>query len=114
MLHPPSSGAFAQFNTQNPILVKGGYLLRSVSTSAGTLAFTGDLNSTAPVSFEIIAPATFQTATFNGVKLPLSKTNYGTLTAQKTATLPAVTIPNLAALKWVSNIRIQNLVLLTT
>ncbi|KAJ6510194.1 glycoside hydrolase family 35 protein [Mycena vitilis] len=100
VLHPPSTGAFAQFSTQNPILVKGGYLLRSVSTSGSTLALTGDLNSTAPVSFEIIAPATFQSAMFNGAKLSLTKTRYGTLTAQKTATLPAVTLPNLSALKW--------------
>ncbi|KAJ6538991.1 glycoside hydrolase family 35 protein [Mycena capillaripes] len=100
VLHPSSTGAFAQFSTLNPILVKGGYLLRSVATVGGTLAFTGDLNSTAPVSFEIIAPTAFQSATFNGAKLALSKTHYGTLTAQKTASLPAVTLPNLAALKW--------------
>ncbi|KAJ7688379.1 glycoside hydrolase superfamily [Mycena rosella] len=98
ILHPPTSGSFAQFSTENPIIVKGGYLLRSVSTTAGTLAFKGDLNSTS--AFEIIAPAAFQSATFNGVKLPLAKTRYGTLTAQKTVTLPAVTLPNLAALKW--------------
>ncbi|KAF8211508.1 glycoside hydrolase family 35 protein [Mycena galopus ATCC 62051] len=100
VLHPPSTGSFAYFSTENPILVKGGYLIRSVSTTGGTLALTGDLNSTTPVSFEIIAPATFQSATFNGVKLGLTKTRYGTLTAQKTATLPAVTLPNLAALTW--------------
>ncbi|KAJ6567229.1 glycoside hydrolase family 35 protein [Mycena vulgaris] len=98
VLHPPSTGAFAQFSTQNPIIVKGGYLLRSVSTSAGTLALKGDLNG--PVGFEIIAPAAFQSATFNGVKLSLTKTRHGTLTAQKTVTLPAVTIPNLSTLKW--------------
>ncbi|KAK7061407.1 beta-galactosidase [Favolaschia claudopus] len=100
VLHPPSSGVFAQFNTQNPIIVKGGYLLRSVSTIGGTLALKGDLNSTAPVSFEIIAPAAFKSATFNGVALTVTKTRYGTLTARKTATFPAVNIPNLAALKW--------------
>ncbi|KAJ7781617.1 glycoside hydrolase family 35 protein [Mycena metata] len=100
VLHPPTTGAFAQFSTQNPILVKGGYLLRSVTTAGGVLALTGDLNTTTPVSFEIIAPAAFQAATFNGAKLALGKTRYGTLTAQKTATLPAVTLPNLAALKW--------------
>jgi hypothetical protein len=75
-----------------------------VSTSGGALAFTGDLNSTTPVPFEIIAPAAFQSATFNGAKLALTKTSYGTLTAQKTATLPAVTLPNLAALTWVRTI----------
>ncbi|KAJ7367956.1 galactose-binding domain-like protein [Mycena albidolilacea] len=100
VLHPAATGAFAQSSTQNPILVKGGYLLRSVSTTSGTLALTGDLNSTTPVSFEIIAPAAFQAVTSNGVGLKLTKTRYGTLTAQKTPTLPAVTIPNLAALKW--------------
>ncbi|KAJ6516256.1 glycoside hydrolase family 35 protein [Mycena sanguinolenta] len=100
VLHPPSIGAFAQFNTQNPIIIKGGYLLRSVSTSSGTLAFTGDLNNTTPVSFEIIAPAAFESATFNGVQLKLTKTRYGTLTAQKTATLPKITLPNLEALNW--------------
>ncbi|KAJ7229001.1 glycoside hydrolase family 35 protein [Mycena pura] len=100
VLHLPATGAFAQFSTRNPIIVKGGYLLRSVSTpAAGTLAFTGDLNST-KASFEIIAPAAFQSATFNGVKLSLAKTRYNTLTAQTTATLPAATLPNLATLKW--------------
>ncbi|KAJ7237206.1 glycoside hydrolase family 35 protein [Mycena haematopus] len=100
VLHPPSTGTFAQFSTQNPILVKGGYLIRSVSTTNSNLAFTGDLNSTTPVLFEIIAPAAFESATFNGVQLKLTKTRYGTLTAQKTATLPTVTLPNLEALKW--------------
>ncbi|KAJ7499278.1 glycoside hydrolase family 35 protein [Mycena latifolia] len=100
VLHPASSGPFAQFSTQNPIIVKGGYLLRSVSTTAGTLALSGDLNSTSPVPFEIIAPAAFQAATFNGARLVVTKTRYGTLTTQKSATLPAVTLPNLGALKW--------------
>ncbi|KAJ7179483.1 glycoside hydrolase family 35 protein [Mycena filopes] len=100
VLHPPTTGAFAQFSTQNPILVKGGYLLRSVTTTGGVLALTGDLNTTTPVSFEIIAPAAFKSVTFNGAKLAVGTTRYGTLTAQRTASLPAVTLPNLAALKW--------------
>ncbi|KAJ7283442.1 glycoside hydrolase family 35 protein [Mycena rebaudengoi] len=100
VLHPPSRGAFGQFTTQNPIIVKGGYLLRSVSTSGSTLALRGDLNGTGATSFEIIAPAAFRSATFNGAALTLTKTKYGTFTAQKTATLPAVNVPKLAALTW--------------
>ncbi|TFK43322.1 glycoside hydrolase family 35 protein [Crucibulum laeve] len=99
VLHPPSNGAFAQFNTKNPIIIKGGYLLRSVSTSESTLAITGDLNSTA--SFEIIAPkASSQKVTFNGGTLTLGRTSYGTLTAKRTVNLPSVTIPNLSTLNW--------------
>ncbi|KAF8974695.1 glycoside hydrolase superfamily [Flammula alnicola] len=38
-------GALAQYSTENPIIVKGGYLLRSVSINGATLALTGDLNT---------------------------------------------------------------------
>ncbi|KAJ7638480.1 glycoside hydrolase family 35 protein [Roridomyces roridus] len=100
VLHLPSAGAFAQFDTANPIVIKGGYLIRSVASTGNTLAFTGDLNSTHPVSFEIIAPGAFTSATLNGVKLSLAKTKYGTLTAQKTAVLPTVTLPDLSTLQW--------------
>ncbi|KAF9526883.1 glycoside hydrolase family 35 protein [Crepidotus variabilis] len=81
------------------IIVKGGYLLRSAKVEGGTLALTGDLNST--TSFEIIAPsAASQKVTFNGVNLEISKTAYGTLTAKKSVTLPDVKIPDLTTLTW--------------
>ncbi|KDR69947.1 hypothetical protein GALMADRAFT_1351204 [Galerina marginata CBS 339.88] len=98
VLHPPTSGALAQYSTANPIIVKGGYLMRTVNINGGTLALTGDLNSTA--SFEVIAPAAQTAVTFNGAALTVSKTSYGTLTAQKTISLPAVTLPNLSSLTW--------------
>lgn len=100
VLHPPTTGAYAQFSTENPIIVKGGYLLRSVSVSGSTLALTGDLNSTA--TFEIIAPtAQSKSVTFNGARLTLGKTAWGTLSATRAVSLPAVTLPNLSALAWV-------------
>ncbi|KAJ7590547.1 glycoside hydrolase family 35 protein [Mycena floridula] len=99
VLHPPVSGAFAQFSTDSPILVKGGYLLRSATTSGSSLALTGDLNATS--SFEIIAPAAVsKSVTFNGAPLQISKTSYGTLLAEKKVTLPAVSLPDLARLTW--------------
>ncbi|GLB33461.1 putative beta-galactosidase, domain 3 [Lyophyllum shimeji] len=67
-LHPPTIGAFAQYSTENPIIVKGGYLLRSVEIRGSTLAIQGDLNDTA--TFEIIAPAaSSKLVTFNGAPL---------------------------------------------
>ncbi|EIN05080.1 hypothetical protein PUNSTDRAFT_146007 [Punctularia strigosozonata HHB-11173 SS5] len=95
ILHTPGTGAYAAFNAENPVIVKGGYLLRSVSASDGTLALKGDLNGT--TSFEIIAPSAItKRITFNGDSLSLTKTKYGTLVAKKNARLPAVTLPHLA------------------
>lgn len=99
VLNPPGTGAFANFNTKNPIIVKGGYFLRSVSISGGTLAIQGDLNSTA--AFEIIAPsASSKQVTFNGHGLALKKTPYGTLTAAQAVQLPAITLPDLESITW--------------
>ncbi|KAF9526882.1 glycoside hydrolase family 35 protein [Crepidotus variabilis] len=81
------------------VIVKGGYLLRSASTISGTLALTGDLNST--TTFEIIAPtAAAQKVTFNGESLDVSKSSHGTITAKKTITLPDVKLPDLSSLTW--------------
>ncbi|KAG5654663.1 hypothetical protein H0H81_009911 [Sphagnurus paluster] len=101
VLYPPTSGPFAQYSTQNPIIVKGGYLLRSVTINGGTLNIQGDLNKTA--NFEIIAPAaSSKSVTFNGEALTLGKTPHGTLTASRNVKLPDVTIPNLSSLNWKS------------
>ncbi|KAF9452019.1 glycoside hydrolase family 35 protein [Macrolepiota fuliginosa MF-IS2] len=99
VLHPPTVGSFASFGTENPIIVKGGYLLRTASVSDGNLAITGDLNDTA--TFEIIAPAaSSRTVSFNSEKLNTKKTSYGTLTASRNAHLPDVDLPKLNSLTW--------------
>ncbi|RDB20455.1 putative beta-galactosidase A [Hypsizygus marmoreus] len=99
VLHPPSSGSYAHFNTENPIIVKGGYLLRSVSIAGSALAIQGDLNNS--TTFEIIAPAAAsKSVTFNGSPLSLTKSTYGTLVAKRNVNLPSVTIPNLSTLTW--------------
>lgn len=99
-MYPPSTGSFANYSTTNPILIKGGYLIRSVQISGSTLEITGDLNSTA--SFEIIAPAaSSKQVTFNGEPLTLATTSYGTLTSSKSASLPSISVPDLEGLTWV-------------
>lgn len=109
VLYPPTSGDFAQYSVENPIIVKGGYLLRNVSISGSTLALVGDLNAT--TTFEIIAPSpSSSSVTFNGVKLSLNTTSYGTITASKTANLPSVSLPDLKSITWVcSMIKSRNL-----
>ncbi|TFK74453.1 glycoside hydrolase family 35 protein [Pluteus cervinus] len=99
VLHPPARGAYGQFSTENPVIIKGGYLLRTVDTSKSTLAIVGDLNST--TTFEIIAPSTqAKSVTFNGAPLTVRKTSYGTSIATRKASLPAVRLPNLSSLTW--------------
>ncbi|EJD54069.1 putative beta-galactosidase A, partial [Auricularia subglabra TFB-10046 SS5] len=99
VLHPATSGKFARFSTANPILVKGGYLLRTADISGNTLALRGDLNET--TTLEIIAPAAkSRTVTLNGEKLQLKKTAHGTLTATRSVRLPDVKLPDLSSLTW--------------
>ena len=99
-MYPPSTGSFASYSTSNPILIKGGYFIRSVQISGSTLEITGDLNSTA--SFEILAPAaSSKQVTFNGELLTLATTCYGALTSSKTASLPSIQLPDLESLTWV-------------
>ncbi|KAK7060173.1 hypothetical protein VNI00_000937 [Paramarasmius palmivorus] len=98
VLHPPSSGTFPLYSTTNPVIIKGGYLMRTVSFEKGTLAIVGDLNTTS--NLEIIAPRSTKTITFNGKRLPFEPSTYGTLLARVTPNLPQVTIPDLQSLQW--------------
>ncbi|KAG6900105.1 hypothetical protein C0993_002789 [Termitomyces sp. T159_Od127] len=99
VLHPPTSGNFARYNTENPIIIKGGHLVRSVDVIDSTLAIKGDLNST--TTFEIIAPsASAKSVTFNGEALELGQTPQGTWIAKRSANLPTVVLPKLSSLIW--------------
>lgn len=100
VLHPATTGKFARFSTANPILVKGGYLMRTADISGSTLALRGDLEE-GTTSLEIIAPASkSRTITLNGERLQLKKTAHGTVTATRRVQLPNVKLPNLSALTW--------------
>jgi hypothetical protein len=94
------SGLGPQYSHSNPMIVKGGYLLRSVSDDGGVLSLVGDLNAT--TDFEIIAPSSFTGVSFNGDELETKDTGYGTLTASRVVQLPTVDLPDLESLVWVS------------
>lgn len=106
VLHPADDSlkGLSMYSTVNPILVKGGYLLRNVSLSNGALSLIGDINAT--TSFEVIAPATFSAVNFNRAHLPTQRTTYGTLlTSNRKASLPVVNLPSLMdQLSWVSSL----------
>jgi beta-galactosidase GanA len=101
VLYPPTSGPLAHYSTENPLIIKGGYLLRTAAVQDGTLTLTGDLNATA--SFEFLTPKnSTKQVTFNGAKLDLKATSYGTLTAKRSVQLPDVTLPSLKDAIWKS------------
>ncbi|EJD54068.1 beta-galactosidase [Auricularia subglabra TFB-10046 SS5] len=100
VLHPATKGKFARFSTANPVLVKGGYLMRTADVSGSTLALRGDLEE-GTTALEIIAPAAeSRTITLNGERLQLKKTAHGTVTATLRVRMPDVKLPDLSALIW--------------
>ncbi|KAJ6261167.1 Beta-galactosidase [Drechslerella dactyloides] len=81
-----------------PVIIKGGYLLRTAAFSGNTLSLTGDTNRT--TVFEIIAPKKAQAYTWNGARLDTSLTRHGTQEGRYRTRTPRVDIPDLARLKW--------------
>jgi hypothetical protein len=60
------------------VLVVGPYLVRTAVREGKTLALTGDWSS--KTNFEVFAPKCFSKLTFNGKKIEVKKTKYGSLT----------------------------------
>ena len=90
---PTSADPNVGANDQTFVL--GPYLVRSASTSGGTVSVVGDnANST---TIEVYAGSRVEKISWNGQTLPTKKTPYGSLTAQisgaeaRTISLPALT-----------------------
>ncbi|KAF8665643.1 hypothetical protein AX16_000098 [Volvariella volvacea WC 439] len=99
VLHTPSTGPFASFNTKNPVIVKGAYFMRSATITNRGLALTGDMDEA--TGFEIIAPAAVtRSITFNGESLDLIPSGYGTIVSKRNVNLPDIRLPNLSNLSW--------------
>ncbi|RUP52310.1 beta galactosidase [Jimgerdemannia flammicorona] len=82
------------------VLVYGPYLVRGASLKGTTLALRGDTNATTTI--EIVAPETVKTVTWNGEKISVQTTLYGTLVG-KLAGPAKITVPNLLKAKWKFN-----------
>ncbi|KAH7012793.1 putative beta-galactosidase [Macrophomina phaseolina] len=75
------------------VLVHGPYLVRTASIKGDTIHITGDWDE--ETSVEIWAPKKVKQATFNGAKLKVSNSKYGSLIGSLPA--PEVTVDSLAA-----------------
>ncbi|CCA67250.1 probable beta-galactosidase [Serendipita indica DSM 11827] len=83
------------------VWVTGPYLVRTASLKQGTLALTGDLNST--VSINIWGPSSIRRVTWNGKQMSTSRnTKLNSITANLQYSLNAngISIPKLSQVKW--------------
>jgi Beta-galactosidase jelly roll domain/Beta-galactosidase, domain 3 len=88
---------------QSSAILKGGYLMRTVTVEGSTLSITGDLNKTTELKIIGGAPSNLTALLFNSKPVSgFTQDSHGVVTA--TLELPAVnvTIPDLSQLKWKS------------
>lgn len=79
------------------VLVQGPYLVRGVTSDGSALALTGDeSNATA---FEVFASKHYQSVTWNGKKVRVSKTPYGSLKGSVGFSQSTIKLPSLASWK---------------
>jgi len=87
-------------DSDTPVIIKGGYLVRGVNIAGNTLNIQGDV--TENTNYEVIASNAVTAVQLNKRSLSVQKTTYGSLIASKSFTLPAVNVPDLSKLQWVS------------
>jgi hypothetical protein len=106
---PPTStdGTISSLPSKlNSIIVTGPYLVRNVTVYQGnaTLNLHGDIDS--KTTIDIIAPKSFQHATWNGRPLALKKSDIGTLRGtinfeySNNITNDQISLPDLKTLEW--------------
>ncbi|KAJ7058089.1 glycoside hydrolase family 35 protein [Mycena amicta] len=106
----PGTSTFPNYwsiGSNSTLLVGGPYLVRNATISGSTLALTGDLNVTVPLT--IIAPPTVRSVTWNGasVRVTAGVTSTaggftGTLTPR--AAVSSVTVPKLTGWKFMDSL----------
>lgn len=84
------------------MVIKSGYLIRSVSATAKSVDIIGDLNATSPLWIVGGAPQDLKTLTFNGNKVDFTIDHAGAVVAQVTYTPANVALPVLDELQWYS------------
>ncbi|CRG86364.1 hypothetical protein PISL3812_03370 [Talaromyces islandicus] len=101
VLELPADSPIGNFTSmaKNHVLVKGGYLMRSATIMGTKLDLIGDINATTTIEV-ISAPTTIESVSFNGLTLPVSKTNIGSSTFTVEYTAPSINIPSISRLKW--------------
>ncbi|KAL9609398.1 MAG: hypothetical protein Q9167_005822 [Letrouitia subvulpina] len=82
------------------IIVKAGYLMRTVSLRDRTPAFTGDINQTTTIEVIGGAPVGCSTLIFNGESLKAVRNSYGIITGVVAFKPPGFALPYLVDLEW--------------
>ncbi|KAJ3575118.1 hypothetical protein NP233_g1314 [Leucocoprinus birnbaumii] len=96
-------GRYTQYDVASDVpsvLIRGPYLVRSVSARGSTLAFTGDINGTTTI--EVFASSKYHSVTWNGADVRVQKTELGGLRGVLNfpRELDHIRVPNLSELHW--------------
>lgn len=95
----PTGTTLASISNET-VIVKGPYLVRSAEVSDGTLDLVGDLNVS--TSLEVYASSDVTGVSWNGNQVITTKTSAGSLIGNLTFDEPSISLPDLTALTWVS------------
>ncbi|KAG7135028.1 beta-galactosidase A like protein [Verticillium longisporum] len=95
----PPTGSGGDYGTSD-VIVKAGYLVRTVNIDASTLALVGDVNATTPIEIIGGAPADLKTLTWNGQELSFEQSSHGVITATVDFSPPEIKLPCFSQLKW--------------
>ncbi|EED13499.1 beta-galactosidase, putative [Talaromyces stipitatus ATCC 10500] len=84
--------------SNNSVIVKAGYLLRTADVAHSVLQLKGDINATTEIEL-IAGPPSIFSIYFNGKKVPTTVSN-GRLSGNVTYTKTDLKLPDLASCKW--------------
>ncbi|CRK44913.1 hypothetical protein BN1723_006369 [Verticillium longisporum] len=82
------------------VIVKAGYLVRTVSIDGSSLSFVGDVNATTPIEVIGGAPTSLKALEFNGKALDFEQDDSGVVSAVIEFETPGIKLPCLSRLKW--------------
>ncbi|TEA09861.1 putative beta-galactosidase A [Colletotrichum sidae] len=93
---PPTEGNYGT----SDVIVKAGYLVRTVEVNGDTLSLSGDVNATTPIEVIGGAPASLKTLNFNGQSLDFKQNDRGVVTATVDFAIPEIRLPCISQLNW--------------
>ncbi|KAM0530735.1 hypothetical protein ACHAP9_000917 [Verticillium nonalfalfae] len=82
------------------VIIKAGYLVRTVSIDGSSLSFVGDVNATTPIEVIGGAPTSLKALEFNGKALDFEQDDSGVVSAVIEFKTPDIKLPCLSRLKW--------------
>ena len=88
--------------TKSLVIVKAGYLMRSVELLGQTLSLTGDINGTTDIEIIAAPSSTISSITFNGQRLNCGMSNHGRLTGTLNFNQPSFELPQFSSEVWKS------------